>query len=82
MLSKNCMFTLIVWTLVSQLVRQLDSQSAKKSLANFQSEPSSKGLSWTKKFEGLSEDTQNLNGLQKSESGPISLQWTGQYVHK
>lgn len=64
---KCCMFALIVWTLDSQLVRQLDSQSAKKSLANFQSEPSSKDLSWTKKFEGLSGDshTQNLKWFSK-----------------
>lgn len=31
------MFPLIVWTLSSELVRQLDSQLAKESLANFQS---------------------------------------------
>lgn len=42
------MFALIVWTLDSKLVGQLDSESAKTSLANVQSESSSKDLSWTK----------------------------------
>lgn len=42
------MFALIVWTLDSQLVGKLDSESAKKSLANFQSESSSKDLSGPK----------------------------------